>query len=131
MTPEQLRTTGEALIALSEGKATQYSNDCGKTWKDRCYTTVEHMGASVHHTMTPWWRIKPALVKRLMRADEFPNLWWFRLLDQNVWYLNSAMKCDGSGFSVAGCHLKFEDAKDHWQWSPDRKQINSFFVEEA
>jgi hypothetical protein len=145
MTPEQLKQTGEALIALSEGKQIQWIDEHG-TWID-----FEPTGCSLAAmcSLSSSWRIKPTLKKRLIRPDELPDLFWIRMKNYgSLWKRPVSISCEvraDGGFAIGYLTdertpsqewiqvviFQFENPTSikHWEWSPYRKTVHSFFVE--
>jgi hypothetical protein len=152
MTKEELKTTGEALVALSEGKAVQIKSRYGRPsepgWKD-------YQGPPDDPSPSPdyssWlWRIKPQKQRRLIKREEMPADFWIRMKDfGGLWKRPTSISCmDRSDGGWAIGYLTDETSPtqqwiqvkqwperkdtdpDIWEWSPDRKTVHSFYVEE-
>jgi len=82
------------------------------------------------------YRIKPKPKCRTMWSDEFPSVWWFRNYAAETWNL---VLCQSSfNFRYHGIQDNegtvekiFDEADIYWQWSPNRKDIKSFFIEDV
>lgn len=134
MTKEEMKQTGEALIALSEGKPVQWMGTSKRfipnaAWFD-CVNSNDH---PMEDTV---YRIKPQPKKRLIEHDEFPALFWIRTGVGGNWYMPIFLSTAGFGIHLDNASpvefVSWERVKlfpDSWQWSPDRKQVNSFWVE--
>lgn len=146
MTKEELKETGLALIALSEGKAdVEYWNMESGQWDS----------AFALYGMLPVrddkYRIKPEKKKRLLRPEEMPPIFWIRIKNYGgLWKLPTSISCKAgadSGWAIG--YLTYDQVPDQkwiqivkqrpertdsdpelWEWSPDRKEVRSFEVEE-
>lgn len=131
MSPQELKTTGEALIALSEGKAVQYWSPIHSKWFD-----AEPTGFGIHPLGAFPYQIKLIPAKRLLRPEELPPHFWIREItcpelwrsvgmigSVNLWYAYAG------GFSMLD--LQDAEALAKWQWSAHRKTAHSFWTEEA
>lgn len=140
MTNEEMKMTGEALIALSEGKEIQAK--VGSAWAN--YNPWDKGSPEPNLANYPF-RIKPTPAKRLIRAEELPDNFWIALKNYgSLWKRPIAIsrKTGSDGFAIG--YLTDEnspklqwlqvrpDIQDHlsdWEWSQDRIQIRSFWVE--
>lgn len=148
MSPQELKQTGEALIALSEGKPIQAKSVIGSDWSD--YNPWDK-GSPEPNFDSYVFRVKPGKVKRLIRAEEMPADFGIRMKNYgSLWKKPTSIsgkdRTDG-GFAIGYLTDEHEPKQEWiqittaqslymiphteiWEWSPDRKQINSFFVEE-
>jgi len=78
------------------------------------------------------YRIKPQPKLRLMRVDDLPPVFWVREIGFQAWHLVSEIRGNGIIFGNGGSFTL--EPSSTWaarcEWSPDRKQINSFFKPE-
>ena len=69
--------------------------------------------------------------KRLITGDEFPPVAWVRIPGFNGWFLICGIDTD-NGLLVGTSYYPIDYlATAEAVWSPDRKEIRSFWVEEA
>lgn len=74
-------------------------------------------------------RIKPTSTKRPMRIDELPALFWVRYKTEKDWELPWKVN-DDFIFIKEGCVSPLGYKNGSWEWSPDRKTVHSFEVDE-
>jgi len=131
MTNEEMKMTGEALIALAADPqiATEYfysghwrALEAGKT---PAFSRPD--GILLH-------RIKPQPKPRLIRVDELPPVFWVKRKDGNVWlavYAIGEHSLQIGYFNYYGKPSTIGE-KDlvNWEYSPDRYAPHSFFKQE-
>jgi len=118
MTKEELKQTGEALIALSEGKKVQLVTVHDGNWGD--FTgSVENLSGNI----ATLWRIKPKPKMRTIRVDELPYL--FEVRDSPNDMYSATNKNTGSDMSefIESC------AKYGYEWTGDGIKWNRFEIE--
>lgn len=86
------------------------------------------------------YRIKPFPTKRLIRADELPPVFWVRPESVERWSL--VIEVDGEDlttltvtndlkvYAAVGNIARIANANVPSAWSPDRKEVKSFYIEE-
>jgi len=131
MLNEELKNTALALLEMDKwplGGARVQCKPSNGDWVEISYPTppqIKDGGQLLPH------RIKPEPKKRLIRPDEMGPIVWFRCEGYdapNEWRLITRFR--ESSFCIWTIMYEFQDALPDWQWSPDREEIRSFFVEE-
>lgn len=80
------------------------------------------------------FRIKPTPSKRLIRADELPAMFWVREKGMHAWFVPLKIEADENGKPYIEWDprdLKRVVELKYAEWSPDRKEVRSFYVEES
>jgi hypothetical protein len=99
------------------------------------WTTFANLGAleEALHSNAAYleWRIKPTPKKRLMRPEDFPVVFWVQGNGSECWGLCTFVGPTGLRTSNDPLLWPYEVLGRSWVWSPDRKEIKSFFVEEG
>lgn len=125
-------TTDECIEALTwyrDHKNVEWFN--GLSWFPLPGNKLEHLLLLLSRNTSI--RVKPTPKLRPMRHDEFPAVWWFKSSDSLAWRLVVEIIDSASFVLCNGDHYFFDEPnqdKSTWQWSPDRKEIRSFFVED-
>lgn len=122
-----MNMTHDEMIAViqahKEGKEIQFKGE-SDSWLD---VTVATPNWNFYDRV---YRVKPTPTKRLMRMDDLPAVFWVRCKGVSTWFLATEV-CGNTLCTVQGPDL---DLKDHeianFEWSPDRKTVHSFEVEE-
>ena len=149
MNKQQMKQQGEALIALSEGRAVQYQylkwdSNTWSEWLDY-YDGSSNEAAAVDSDKHRW-RVKPTAVpppipkkKRLMTIAELPVNAWFKVYGEhstaNLWSWE-LITVRGFGFFKTGDNNTFylnDDTivgKEDWHWSTDCVTAHSFIVDD-
>lgn len=126
MTKEEIKNHGECLIAFAEGKTIQYCYSGKQGWHD---IVPDHPMPSVFKML----RIKPEKKKRLLKVEELPPVFWVRQRRKvYAWELCVGFEIGQRAMKLGwGYVVNFnETALEHFEWSPDRKEVRSFEVEE-
>lgn len=150
MTNEELKQTGEALIALSEGKKVQIKSRYGRGADCDSWQDYVCRGEPCPDYSSWYWRIKPEPRKRLIKPEELPPVFWVRDSEKKAWLLVTFVSDEmisGVALAILEPHtylwsvcaanlpampsIRWDSPSlETWEWSPDRKQVNSFWVEE-
>lgn len=76
------------------------------------------------------WVYPKLMVKRIMRYDEFPAIFWVQGPTDGDAQWNMAITINSEYIGMLHHKVKISSLTDNWKWSPDRNELKSFFVEE-
>lgn len=126
MTKEETKIAAHVMTGYLEGKPVEFRLKQAEHWKP-----------DVSGLQWNWdsyeYRIQPEKKKRLLKAEELPRVFWVRQRGKvYAWELFVGFEIGQRAMKLARGHVvNFnETALEHFEWSPDRKEVRSFEVEE-
>lgn len=117
----------EVLTAYDQHKLLQIQ--LGDVWQNRGTINFSDLLNSL--SFSNEWRIAPEKQKRLLRVDEMgASIWILFPHAYPIWNLVIKTEGDDLLWLSDGSTFKATEAKDiaGYKWSPDRKEIRSFFT---
>jgi hypothetical protein len=129
MTPEETIKAAEVMTAWAKGGDIQA---CYRQDDERWTDANSPLGSPAWNWYGYRYRLKPEPIKRLIRPDEMPLVFWCRRVGDSTWLLVteiSEMILKSAGEEYHYWDNPGDLAK--YEWSADRKEIRSFFVEEG
>lgn len=120
----------EIIAAIRDKKTIQWQRD-GLHWMD--HTNIQSWEIILELFKNGYdLRVKPAPTKRLIRADEMGNVIWFRVKDgTDTWHQIVFVSELGYISGVNGISKYWSGVENDFDaWSPDRKEVKSFYTEE-